>query len=96
MVNVHQLHLLIPTLLAFTNFTYYHAPKFLSTNSIESTVFGHGKVFVVLSAKTHSVFVCVSVYVRVRVCVCVCLCVYVCVTHAATNARGRAWVPLAD
>ena len=45
-VNVHQLHLLIPTLLTFTNFTYYHAPKFLSTNSIESIVFGHWIVFV--------------------------------------------------
>ena len=40
MVNVHQLHLLIPTLLTFTNFTHYHAPKALSTNSIESIVFG--------------------------------------------------------
>ena len=30
----------------FTNFTYYHAPKALSTNSIGSIVFGHGIVFV--------------------------------------------------
>ena len=45
-VNVHQLHLLIPTLLTFTNFTYYHAPKALRMNSIEGIVFGHGIVFV--------------------------------------------------
>ena len=45
-VNVHQLHLLIPTLLTFTNFTNYHASNFLSTNSIESIVFGHWIVFV--------------------------------------------------
>ena len=45
-VNVHQLHLLIPTLLTFTNFTYYHAPKFLSTNSIEGIVVGYWIIFV--------------------------------------------------
>ena len=37
---------LIPTLLTFTNFTNYHAHNFLSTNSIESIVFGHWIVFV--------------------------------------------------
>ena len=45
-VNVHQLHLLIPTLPTFTNLTYYHAPKALRMNSIEGIVFGHGIVFV--------------------------------------------------
>ena len=42
----HSPTALIPTLLTFTNFTYYHAPKFLSTTSIESIVFGHWIVFV--------------------------------------------------